>query len=844
MLSCLPSVQNLSSDSILNGFLEATSQKGIELYPAQEEAILEIMSGKNLILSTPTGSGKSLVASAMHFKAIAEGKRSYYTCPIKALVSEKFFALCDDFGPENVGMLTSDASINRDAPIMCVTAEILSNMALSEAEKAPVEYAIVDEFHYYSDPERGIAWQIPLLTLKNTTFLLMSATLGDESAIVKSLEELNHKKVAVVKSRDRPVPLDFEYKETPVHETLYELISAHKFPVYMVNFTQRECTIQAQNAMSVNFCTKEEKKQIQEQFGGFKFDTPFGKEIRRYLSHGIGLHHAGLLPKYRLLVEKLAQTGLLKIIMGTDTLGVGVNIPIRTVLFTQLCKFDGQKVGILSIRSFKQIAGRAGRKGFDEQGSVACQAPEHVIENKRSENRFATNDKAKKKKSVKKSAPTKNYVAWDEKTFQRLIDQEPESLTSQFWISHSLIITLLQQNPQNSNQGYKRLVELIKKSHETKLNKSKHRKSAATLFHALIKSNIVVVNKAKNTKSFIAINNKLQLDFSLHHTLSLYLVNALNLLENIDENYALDILTLVESIAESPKVILQKQIDKLKTTKMAEMKADGLDFDARIEELEKVEHPKPLRDFIYNTFNDFSAEHPWVGDENIAPKSIAREMIERDSTFNEYVLEYGLEKVEGLLLRYLSTVYKILIQTVPEQYKTDAVYEIIASLRNIIANTDSSLVAEWEQMLKPVENKLEVKVNKKPVMLYDPKTNPRAFYAKIRADMHGLVKALSRKNYPEALLFIRQKDETPLASSQLENYLSEYYENYDKIIFDPRAKHSEYTIIEKITDESWTVRQVILDPEGNNDWVISGTIEIDEKLTMDQPIVYLSQIHN
>src|SRR6201984_2986192 len=230
----------LGPDDILNRFVGFATGTGLVLYPAQEEALLEIASGRHLILATPTGSGKSLVATAMHFQAMAENKVSYYTCPIKALVSEKFFALCALFGPENVGMLTGDASINRGAPVVCCTAEILANVALRDPGTR-ADYVIMDEFHYYSDRERGVAWQIPLLALRETTFLLMSATLGDTRVIEQSLKATTGREVAVVRSRERPVPLDFSYLETPLHESIADLVAARRSPIYLVNFTQRAC---------------------------------------------------------------------------------------------------------------------------------------------------------------------------------------------------------------------------------------------------------------------------------------------------------------------------------------------------------------------------------------------------------------------------------------------------------------------------------------------------------------------------------------------------------------------------------------------------------------------------
>jgi superfamily II RNA helicase len=813
---------------MLDAFLEKIVGSQITLYPAQEEAILEVFSGNNIILNTPTGSGKSLVALAMHFKALQEGKRSFYTCPIKALVSEKFFSLCETLGAENIGMMTGDASVNKDAPIICCTAEILSNLALRGGAESAIDYVVMDEFHYYSDPERGIAWQIPLLTMSKSRFLLMSATLGDTSFIKQVLEDLTGRQTAVVSSDQRPVPLDYTYCETPIHETLAGLISSNKYPIYVVNFTQRECVEQAQNAMSVNISSKEDKKKIETYFEGFRFDTPFGKEMRRYLSHGIGLHNAGILPKYRLLVEKLAQTGLLKIIMGTDTLGVGVNIPIRSVLFTKLCKFDGVKTGILSVRDFKQIAGRAGRKGFDEEGSVLCQAPEHVIENKRQENRFGADPKLKKK-IVKKAAPTVNYVHWDEKTFQKLIDQPPEPLISRFTVSHGLIMTLLQAHVGNANPGYQELIRLISKSHETSKNKSKLRRQAAVLLKSLLHAGLVSVVMNRMTGSRLVVNETLQHDFSLHHTLSLYLLHALNLLDETDPEYALNVLSLVESIAENPKVILMRQVDKLKTAKMAEMRAEGLEYEERMAELEKVEHPKPLRDFIYGSFNAFEDKHPWVGGDNIQPKSVARDMFERLSSFNEYIKDYGLERSEGVLLRYLSLVYKTLLQTVPETYQNEAVHDIRAYLKTLLAQTDSSLIAEWEQMLHPSLRGGVADAAIQSSWVFDEKK----FISEVRAMMHQLVKALSQKNYDEAKL---------IAEFDYEAALKDYYDQYDRILSDANTRLPVYTRIKKESDLNYRVTQVLLDPDEHNEWYIEAVAKSGPELL--KPELTIERVSN
>jgi uncharacterized protein YoaH (UPF0181 family) len=517
-----PPGETLAADVVLDRFVSWVARTGLSLYPHQEEGILHLLEGKHLVLATPTGSGKSLVATFLHFQAMAGGQRSFYTCPIKALVNEKFFDLCRLFGPDNVGMMTGDAAVNRDAPIVCCTAEILMNVAVREA-RPRADAVVMDEFHYYGDRERGVAWQVPLLVLERAHFLLMSATLGDTRAIEASLAEVTGREVAAVRGTARPVPLELEYRETPLHETIEDLIAAGKAPIYLVNFTQRAAAEQAQNLMSANFSSKEEKARIAAALRDARFDSPYGKDLQRFLRHGIGLHHAGLLPRYRLLVEKLAQGGLLKVVSGTDTLGMGVNVPIRTVLFTQLCKFDGEKTGILSARDFHQIAGRAGRKGFDERGFVVAQAPEHVIENKKLSEKAAAG-----KKVVKKQPPQKGYVHWDRSTFERLAEKEPEPLESRFEPTFGLLVNLLQSETTQVGGGYGRLVEMIGRSHGNEYVRARHRQRAAQRFRTLRAAGLVELRRVEGFRgAYVRPAPGLQRDFSLFHTLALYLLDTL-----------------------------------------------------------------------------------------------------------------------------------------------------------------------------------------------------------------------------------------------------------------------------------------------------------------------------
>ncbi len=809
----LPPKHEVSADLILDKFLDYLAYKDLELYPAQEEAILALFEGKNVILNTPTGSGKSLVALALHFQALAHGRRSFYTCPIKALVNEKFRDLCAAFGPEQVGMITGDGSVNARAPIVCCTAEILSNLALREGPLAKVDDVVMDEFHYYSDRERGVAWQVPLLALPQSRFLLMSATLGEMDFFAQKLTSLNRQPTAIVTSTIRPVPLDFEYKETPLHETVADLVTQGLSPIYLVNFSQREAAEEAQNLMSVNFSTREEKDLIRVALYDVKFQSPYGKDVQRLLKHGIGLHHAGLLPKYRVLVERLAQAGLLKVISGTDTLGVGVNVPIRTVLFSKLCKYDGEKTAILSARDFHQIAGRAGRRGFDTRGTVVAQAPAHVIENIKLKAK-AEGDAKRMRKLVLRPPPPRGFVMWTKETFLKLLTSKSEPLLSRFKVDHSMLLNVLSRS-----NGRRAMQKLIRASHGDDGNRKHLRKSAFALFRSLLDRKIIVVSREDNEFK-IRINTDLQIDFSLNQTLALYLLDTLKLLSPTSETYALDALTLVESILESPDLILRKQLDRIKTTKMGEMKAAGIEFDERIEELDKLEHPKPNRDFIYDTFNAFRDAHPWVGQENIRPKSIAREMFENFQSFAEYIRDYDLQRIEGLLLRYLSDVYKVLEQTVPDAVKNEELHEIAVYIGSMVRSIDSSLLDDWERM-RGADSKIQVA---NPSRAAGPQpVDQKVLMRQIRNHIHAFVRALSNMDFATAVSLVQPSE---LVSETLfEERLLAYQVDHPKLLTDPSARRPHHTTI-SFAESHATVTQILVDAEGFNDWVLRLSVDL------------------
>jgi superfamily II RNA helicase len=806
------------ADQILDEFFAQTVERGIEMYSAQEEAVLELLAGNNVILTTPTGSGKSLVAEAAHFAALRQGKTSVYTAPIKALVSEKFFALCRSFGSDNVGMVTGDASVNAHAPIICCTAEILANRALRLGAATDADVVIMDEFHFYADPQRGWAWQVPILELVQAQFLLMSATIGPTGKFVHELESRTGRTTVEVTSTERPVPLDFQYRETPLHESIDELLADDKAPVYVVYFTQADVMTAAQSFTSLSILTKEQKEELREAIGGFRFDSPVGKDLKRFITAGIGVHHAGLLPRYRLLIEKLAQRGLLKLICGTDTLGVGVNVPIRSVLFTQLCKFDGTDTRVLQVRELKQIAGRAGRKGFDDQGYVWVQAPEHWIDNRRMEEKAAT-DAKKRKKLVKRKAPEWGYAHWNEETYHRLVDGDPEPLRSSFSVSHQMLLNVLDR----PGDGCAAMRRLLVDNHELRRQQRGHIRRAVSLYRALVDAGVLeALTEPDSEGRSVRVTIDLQDEFALNQPLSLFAVEVLDELDRDDPDYALDVLSVIESVLENPRPVVRAQRDRARTQAINAMKAEGIEYDERMERLDEVDFPKPLSELLSGCFQAFRRHHPWVGDETVKPKSVAREMFEMGFGFRDLILYHGLKRSEGVVLRYLSDAYKAMVQNVPEGAKTDEVYDIEEWLGELVRQTDSSMLDEWER-IQAGDDLVEPDLAAVDSDRSDVTSSGRAFGVMVRNEAFRWVHILARRAYDE-LAEVPGVGGDRVRASQIEASMAPYWDEYRSIVTDADARSS--------SNFSWdldtgSVTQIISDPDDNREWRIEGEVDLD-----------------
>ena len=831
-------------DELLEGFVAWTTDTGLTLYPAQEDAILELLAGNHVILATPTGSGKSLVATAAHAAALARGERSAYTAPIKALVSEKFFALARDFGSDNVGMVTGDASVNPGAPIIACTAEILAHRALREGRSCDVGLVVADEFHYYADPQRGWAWQVPLLELTDTQFLLMSATLGPTTRFEDDLTERTGRPTVTVAGTERPVPLTFEYRETPLHESITELVDSDRAPIYIVHFTQKAATEKAQDLCSLDVVTREEKAEIREAVGGFRFDTPIGKDLRRFIGHGIGLHHAGLLPRYRLLIEKLAQAGLLKLICGTDTLGVGVNVPIRTVLFTQLCKYDGSTTRLLSNREFAQVAGRAGRRGFDDEGHVWAQAPVHWIENRRAEAKVAA-DPSRRKKLMKKKPPERGYSHWNEETFDKMVSGDPEPLDSSFDVTHQMVLNVLSR----PGDGGADLRRLLTDSHEPRKRQRQHIRRAIGVYRSLRDAGIIEeLNEPDDESRMVRIGVDLQDDFALHQPLSLFALEVIPELgdegsDQTPEQHALDLLSVVESVLENPGVILAAQVNRLKTELINRLKMEGVEYEERMERLNEVRPPRPLAEFLYGTFDVFRSHHPWVGDENVQPKSVAREMYELGFNFRQYVEHHGLKRSEGVVLRYLTQAYKAVVQNVPDEEKTEELRDLEAWLGETVRQVDSSLIDEWEKLRNPDPDDTGPIDGAEPERP-DVTTSVRAFRVMVRNEVFRWVQLLSRRSgeATDVLAEVPSIGDAAWNADSIREAIAPYWEDHSVMPTDSHARGGEYFVLDDSTPDMWPATQTIADPDGFNEWVLDGRVDLAASREEGRAVVRLGGI--
>lgn len=804
-------------DALYEAFTGWAAAGGLTLYPHQDEAVVDLLTGANVVVTTPTGSGKSLIATAAHFAAFVAGGRSYYTAPIKALVNEKFFALCAVFGAHNVGMVTGDAAVNADAPIICCTAEILANLALREGRTARVDQVVMDEFHFLADRDRGWAWQVPLVELPQAQFVIMSATLGDMRATAAGLERRTGRPTTIVGGAVRPVPLVYSWATTPVHETIQSLIQTHQSPVYVVHPTQGGAVDRAQALLSSGIIDRSHRSELNEALRGFRFSGGFGRTLSTLLHAGIAVHHAGVLPRYRRLVETLAQRGLLTVICGTDTLGVGINVPIRTVLFAALTKFDGRRTRVLRSREFHQVAGRAGRPGFDTVGYVVAQAPEHEVENTRILAKFAGEEK--KLRSVRRKKPPEGFVNFTEATFDKLVASEPEPLVARMRITHALLLNLLQREEDTGTA----LARIVDSCTPERAARQRLLRRAAAMGRSLLRAGVVTrLPEPTPGGRRYALAVDLQADFALNQPLSAFALAAMARLDPDHPGYALDVVSVIESTLENPVVVLLAQQFKARGEAVAELKADGYDYDERKELLDEVTWPRPLADLLEEVYLGELAAHPWLGETPVSPKAVVRDLYERAMTFGEYIGFYKLQRSEGLLLRYLSDAYRALRRTVPDSLRTDDLEDVVEWLGALTRGVDSSLLDEWESLAGLSGAGPDGADVPPPTRTLTG--NVRAFRVLVRNALFRRVE-LAAADDIEGLAALEPGG--AMTRTRWDDALGEYWDEHDRIGLDADARGPRFLAI---TEEgrTWHVRQVLADPAGNHDWAITALVDLDE----------------
>ena len=880
-------------DALYEAFSSWASSTGRPLYRHQDESLIEILSGNHVIAATPTGSGKSMIALAAHFVSIAHGGRSYYTAPLKALVSEKFFDLVSLFGADNVGMVTGDVSLNADAPIICCTAEILANQSLREGPTLDADMIVMDEFHFYADPQRGWAWQVPLLELTRPQFIAMSATLGDTTVFRKQWTDRTGRPTVEITDAQRPVPLEYDYVVDTLQDTVERLLSEGRHPIYIVHFSQKDAVDTASSLMDRKLVSPEVRSQIARELSSVSFTKGFGQTLRGLLSHGIGVHHAGMLPRYRRLVERLTQQGLLPVICGTDTLGVGINVPIRTVLLTSLVKFDGSKMRHLRSREFHQIAGRAGRAGFDTVGFVRVLAPEHEVETARERARLtaaqeAARDereakRAKKKASKKRSGPKEGQITWSRSTFERLRDAAPEALQSHFEMTHSTVLNVLGGAADAGRDPAEHLVDLALHNDDQPLPANPHIRHLADIYTSLLQAGVVEhLSSARAQELGVS---RLQLvadlpdDFALNQPLSPFALAAFELLDPDSPTFALDVISIVEAVLEDPRPLLYAQENQAKAAAVASMKAQGMEYDERMAALEEISWPKPLEELLSPAFSVYARSNPWVGDLELSPKSVIREMIENAMTFTELISRYDVGRSEGVILRYLSDAYRMMRQVIPEEIMTEELESMISWLADLIRSVDSSLLDEWEAMMNG-EELVEAEggpsavgaerafgADESGVVAFT--ANRHAFRNAVRRALFNFVELMSRDDVDGLERASAQAADNdglfaqvaPWTGDDWDHALERYWAEHDWIDINQGARsqalcaleeqisgedilalmpfsardnvnqHSRFEALARAVDEApagsaWLATQTITDPEDNMDWRIAALVDL------------------
>ncbi len=426
--------------------------RGLEPYAVQEQAIAQIIAGKSVLVTVPTGTGKTVMAKAGIYAAFERGRTAVYTTPLRALTEEKYRELCDDFGAGNVGMATGDFKINREAPIQVEVAEILWNRIVSDKNVSPADVVIMDEGHYFNDQERGYVWEQSIIGLDpRSQLVVLSATVGHPERFCHWVELTRRQPMGLVESRERRVPLVHEFREEFLIETVKDLAHRGDVPAIVFVFGRELCFEVARLIKSARrFTTDEERARIEKLCDETLLPAGVAKELKPLLAHGIGIHHAGILPRYKQLVEQLTLERLVKFVVCTETIAAGINLPARTVVFPSLRKYIQKQPRLVTAAEYHQMSGRAGRPQFDDKGLAITLAPEDVVSDLRKELKDSARrpayDESKVRKSVynraRSDAQRKGEVCWTPDDHAALVSGEPAELKSKTKITAEQVLAI------------------------------------------------------------------------------------------------------------------------------------------------------------------------------------------------------------------------------------------------------------------------------------------------------------------------------------------------------------------------------------------------------------------
>lgn len=684
--------------------------RGLEPYPVQEQAFDHIFAGRSVLVTVPTGTGKTVIGKAAIHKALALGQKAIYTSPLRALTEEKYRELCEDFGADRVGFATGDYKVNPEAPVQVVVAEILWNRIFGERAGRLADVVVMDEAHYFNDPERGYVWEQSIIGMDpRTQLVLLSATVGDPQQFCAWVYSVRRVEMELVQSHERRVPLYHEYREAYLIEVVRELYDKGDWPAIIFSFSRDQCFEWARLLRSCpRFTTDEERARIEAACDEELLQGGLAKELRALLVHGIGVHHAGILPRYKQLVERLTLERLCKFVVSTETISAGINLPAKRVVFPALRKFIKGKPRLVTSAEYHQMAGRAGRPQFDKEGIAIALAPEGVVQELRKElkelqkrGRAPSEIETERLRKAcyaraRSQAQAAGDVTWDRETHRKLVEGKPAALASKTKVTPEQILAIglpdLQAPPPPDGTRLPPYLDLHMRSVIDHLLLDERSKAEARRTLDMIIDNLKALGVLDEHGRQIAgkmINRLRGIDGPFVYYL----------LMNRDVGYELA-RELVEFLVDHDVIhrILGREGDEKRREwihkRLRERRRDEpmVTWEDVEEEYERT-FPRELSE-VEKVHQEFVAglPHPELHGGKVQ-KTIWKKMEEENLSFLEFVSQNGLEHEEGNLFTYLARVMKF-ARMLHEATTLDEFHELEVRVRRRLSAIDERVLEE------------------------------------------------------------------------------------------------------------------------------------------------------